>query len=449
MRNHGGDLLESGARENTMNRYNLISFGGLFVLIFLGWLLSANRKVFNWRAVAGGLALQLVFGAFIFFVPAGTTLFLWLNDAVMKVLDAAQAGIKFCFGPLAAGPGQPGSPGFILALQALPTIVFFATLMDVLYYLKVMQHIVNGFTRLFTRLLRISGAESLATASNIFVGIEAAVVVRPYLATMTRSELALVLTSGFATVASSTLGLYVMLLHQSFPTIAGHLMSASLLGAPAAIVMAKLLMPETEQPETLGQIVPPHYEKPASLIESAINGANAGGKLVMGVIVLLLAFIGLMELLNLGLDGIAVLIEKIFHVHWNLRLENLLAYVFYPFALLIGVSPADAWEVGRLLGLRFVLTEIPAYQELARLMASGALHDPRSAVLASYALCGFAHIPSIAIFVGGTAALAPNQTRNLAAVAFRALLAATLACLMIAAIAGTFYGHGALVLTPK
>ncbi|MCX7008606.1 MAG: nucleoside transporter [Kiritimatiellaeota bacterium] len=432
-----------------MDRYNLISFGSLFVLIFLGWLLSANRKVFNWRAVVGGLTLQLVFGAFIFFVPAGATVFLWLNDAVMKVLDAAQAGLKFCFGPLAAGPGQPGSIGFILAFQALPTIVFFATLMDVLYYLKVMQYVVNGFTRLFSWLMRISGAESLCTASNIFVGIEASVIVRPYLATMTRSELALVLTSGFATVASSTLGLYVMLLHQNFPTIAGHLMSASLLGAPAAIVMSKLLIPETEQPETLGQIVPPHYDKPSSLIESAINGANAGGKLVMGVIVLLLAFLGLMELVNLGLDGVAVLVEKIFHVHYNLRLENLLAYVFYPFALLIGVSPADAWEVGRLLGMRFILTEIPAYQELARLMASGGLHDPRSAVLASYALCGFAHIPSIAIFVGGTAALAPNQTKNLAAIAFRALLAATLACLMIAAIAGTFYGHGALVLTPK
>ncbi len=432
-----------------MDRYNLISFGSLFVLIFIGWLLSNNRRVFNWRAVAWGLALQLLFGAFIFFVPAGAQVFLWLNDALTKVLDASQAGIKFCFGPLASPPGQPGSIGFILALQALPTIVFFATLMDVLYYLKVMEYVVMGFTRLFSKLMRISGAESLSTASNIFVGIEASVVVRPYLATMTRSELGLVLTSGFATVASSTLGLYVMLLHQTFPTIAGHLMSASLLGAPAAIVMSKLLLPETEQPETLGKIVAPHYERPSSLIEAAINGANAGGRLVMGIIVLLLAFLGLMELLNLGLDGVAVLVEKFCHVHCNLRLENLLAYVFYPLALLIGVPPADAWEVGRLLGMRLVLTEIPAYQELARLMATGGLHYGRSAVLASYALCGFAHVASVAIFVGGTAALAPNQTKNLAAVAFRALLAATLACLMIAAIAGTFYGHGALVLTVK
>ena len=432
-----------------MDRYNLISFSSLFVLIFIGWLCSNNRRVFNWRAVAWGLVLQLLFGAFIFFVPAGATTFLWLNDGLNKVLDAAQAGIKFCFGPLAAGPGQPGSIGFILAFQALPTIVFFATLMDVLYYLKVMEYVVMGFTKLFSKLMRISGAESLCTASNIFVGIEASVVVRPYLATMTRSELGLVLTSGFATVASSTLGLYVMLLHQTFPTIAGHLMSASLLGAPAAIIMSKLVLPETEQPETLGKIVAPHYEKPSSLIEAAINGANAGGRLVMGIIVLLLAFLGLVELLNLGLDGVAMLAEKMFHVHCNLRLENLLAYVFYPFALLIGVPPSDAWEVGRLLGMRLVLTEVPAYQELARLMATGGLHYGRSAVLASYALCGFAHVASVAIFVGGTAALAPNQTKNLAAVALRALLAATLACLMIAAIAGTFYGHGALVLTVK
>ena len=432
-----------------MDRYNLISFCSLFVLIFIGWALSDNRRLFNIRAVAWGVGLQLLFGAFIFFVPAGAQVFLWLNDAVTKLLDAAQAGIKFCFGPLAAGPGQPGSIGFILAFQALPTIIFFATLMDVLYYLKVMQYVVQGFTWLFTRLMRISGAESLCTASNIFVGIEASVIVRPYLGTMTRSELGLVLTSGLATVASSTLGLYVMLLHQTFPTIAGHLMSASLLGAPAAIVMSKLLLPETGEPETLGRMVPPHYEKPASLIEAAINGANAGGRLVMGVIVLLLAFLGLVELVNLGLDGVSALLAKVWHVQFNLRLEHVLGYVFYPFALLIGVPPGDAYEVGRLLGMRLILTEVPAYQELSRLIATGGLHYGRSAVLASYGLCGFAHIASVAIFVGGTAALAPNQTRNLAAVAFRALLAATLACLMIAAVAGTFYGHGALLFNLK
>ena len=429
-----------------MDRYNLVSLAGVFGLMAVAWLLSDNRRVLNRRVVIWGTAIQLVFGAFIFLVPAGSRVFLFLSDVVVKMLGAAVEGARFCFGPLAAPPGQPGSIGFILATQGLATIIFFAALMQILYFLRVMPFVIKLFARLFTRTMNVSGAESLCAASNIFVGIESATTVLPYLKTMTRSELCTVLTAGLATIASSVLGLYVLLLHGHFPQIAGHLMSASLLSAPAALVMSKLLLPETGKPETLGLAVEPHYARESNVIEAAINGATAGGKLMMGVIVMLMAFVSLVALLNTGLDGAAGLLNRWSGIDISLRLEHVLAYVFYPFALLIGVPPEDAMEVARLLGLRAILTEIPAYQQLDQLIASGALQHGRSAVLASYALCGFAHIPSIAIFVGGIAALAPNQTQTLSRVAFRALAAATLACLMTAAVAGVFYGKGLLLL---
>ena len=429
-----------------MDIYNVVSFIGLFILIGVGWMLSAHRNRFNARCVIWGTVAQLAFGALIFLVPAGSKLFLKLSDVFVKILGAARAGAEFCFGPLAIPPGEPGSIGFILVTQAFPTIIFFASLMQVLYFLKIMPFLIRLFARFFTKVMGVSGAEALCTSANIFVGIESNTTVLPYLNNMTRSEICTVITGGLATIASSVLGLYVMLLHGHFPSIAGHLMSASILGAPAALVMSKLLLPETEQPETLGRVVEPHYDRESNVIEAAINGATAGGKLVMGVIVMLMSFIGLVALVNMGLDAVAQFVKDTTGVLPNLRLENLLAYVYYPFALIIGVPPADAFEVARLLGMRTILTEIPAYQQLDHLIATGTLHYGRSAVLASYALCGFAHIPSIAIFVGGTAALAPKQTKTLAQVAMRSLVAATLAGLMMAAVAGVFYGKGLLVL---
>ncbi|MFH0879760.1 MAG: nucleoside transporter C-terminal domain-containing protein, partial [Lentisphaerota bacterium] len=352
----------------------------------------------------------------------------------------------FCFGPLAIPPGHEGSLGFILISQGLPTIIFFASLMQVLYFLRIMPFIIKAFSRFSTRFMGVSGVESLCTASNIFVGIESAATILPYLKKATRSEICTILTAGMATIASSVLGLYVLMLQGNFPQIAGHLVSASFLSAPAALIMSKLLLPETGQPETLGLVVEPHYEHDSNIVEAAINGATAGGKLMLGVITMLMAFLGLAALINLGLDGLTGRLNIWLGLHLSLRLENLLAYLFYPFTLLIGVPPSDAFEVARLLGIRSIMTEIPAYQHLDQLVASGALHSGRSAVLASYALCGFAHLPGVAIFIGGLAALAPNQTQTLSQVAFRALAAATLACLMTAAIAGVFYGHGSLVL---
>jgi concentrative nucleoside transporter, CNT family len=430
-----------------MDKWNVVSFAGIFILILVAWLFSTRRRVFNLRCVAWGTILQLLFGAFVFLTPGGSDVFLAVSNAVVKILGAASEGAKFCFGDLAIPPGQPGHMFFILAFQALPTIVFFAALMQILYYLGIMQRLIKGFAWVFTRLMGVSGAESLCTASNIFVGIESTATILPYLSRMTRSELCTILTAGLATIASTVLGAYTMMLVGHFPQIAGHLISASILSAPAALVMSKLLLPEQEQPETRGRVVDVHYVRESNIIEAAINGASAGGKLLLGVVVMLLGMIGLVALANMILGGIGGLAGKWFGVHVSLRLETLLGYLFYPFTLIIGVPPADVPEVSQLLGMRAIMTEIPAYLQLDQLIASGALQHGRSAVLASYALCGFAHIPSIAIFVGGISALAPNQTSTLSRVALRALAAATLACLMTAAVAGVFYGRGSLVLT--
>ncbi|MBP2675330.1 MAG: nupC [Deltaproteobacteria bacterium] len=424
--------------------YNLVSFAGIFVLMGVAWLLSCDRKVVNWRAVLWGTALQLLFALFIFVVPAGTQAFLIINDVVVQVLDSASAGTRFVFGRLAIPPGGLGdggeeSLGFILAFQALPTIIFFASLMSALYYAGVMPRLIRFFARIFTRTLRTSGAESLSVSSNIFVGVEANMTVLPHLGGMTRSELCTILAAGMATTASNVLALYVFLLQKQFPAIAGHLVSASILSAVSAVVVSKLIFPETEKPETLGVDVSPHYERESSVIEAIIRGANEGAKMIVGIVALLLAFLGLVALADLVLGGIGNRINLLTGLSIDWSLKGLLGYLFYPLTLVIGVPVADALEVSRLIGERTVLTEVKAYQDLAAALASNAIRSPRSAVIAAYALCGFAHVASLAIFVGGTAALVPHRTKDLSRIGPRALVAATLACLMTAAVAGTFY----------
>ena len=431
--------------------YNLVSFIGMFILVTFAWAVSANRKVVNWRVILWGIALQMLFALFVFVVPVGSKVFLIINDMVVKVLDSATAGTKFLFGRLALAPGTTnefgeGSLGFILAFQALPTIVFFASLMGLLYYVGIMPKLIGLFSKLFTRLMRISGAESLCAASNIFVGIESSTTIRPYLEKMTASELCTVLTAGMATVASSVLALYVFILQRDFPTIAGHLVSASVLSAPAALVMSKLLMPETGRPVTLGIDVAPHYERESTVMEAIIKGANAGVTLVVGVAALLLALLGITALVDLVLGYAGGGGSSLTGVHLDWSLKGMAGYVLYPFTLVIGVPPSDAWPIAQLIGERVIMTEVKSYQDLAGLLATNGLKDPRSAVIATYALCGFAHIPSLAIFVGGVAALAPSRTTELSRLGFRALLAATLACLMTAAVAGTFYRGGSLLL---
>lgn len=431
--------------------YSFVSFAGIFILMAFAWLFSSNRRVVNWRVIIWGCILQLIFAVFVFAVPAGANAFMFINNGLVKIIDVASAGTKFIFGRLALPPGTTDewggeSLGFIFAFQALPTIIFFASLMAILYYVGVMPWLIRIFSKMFTKLMRVSGAESLCASSNIFVGIESATTIRPYLERMTRSELCTILTAGMATIASSVLAIYILILQKQFPTIAGHLISASFLSAPAAIVMSKLLLPETDKPETLGMDVKPFYERESSLIEASINGANAGLRLVGGVIALLVAFLGLVALIDFIFTGAGVKLNSVIGINIDWSLKGLLGYVFYPFTLIIGVPPSDAAEISKIIGERTIVTETKSYMDLAALMEKGALHDPRSAFITTYALCGFAHVASLAIFVGGIAALVPKRTADLSAVGPRALLAATLACLMTASVAGTFFRGGSILL---
>jgi concentrative nucleoside transporter, CNT family len=430
--------------------YNLISFSGIFVLMGIAWLISSDRRNMNWRLISWGIGLQMLFALVIFIFPPGAAFFLWVNDAVVLVMGSAAAGAEFLFGRLAVPPGIVNSSGeeslgFFLAFQALPTIIFFSALMSILYYFNIMPRIIKAFAYIFTRLFRISGAESMCAASNIFVGIESTLTVRPYLESMTTSELATILTAGMSTVASNVLALYIFSLHGEFPTIAAHLVSASFLSAPAAIIMSKIMIPESGTPATLGQHIELSYEREESVFEAVINGANSGVKLIVGIAALLVAVLGLVALIDLILGGAGGKLNSLLGLGIDWSLAGLLGYVFYPVALIIGIPPADAGAIAGIIGERIVVTEVTAYRDLAVLMADGALTDPRSAVVCAYALCGFAHVASLAIFIGGIAAIAPGTTHTLSRIGIKVLIAATLACLMTACIAGTFFTSGSVI----
>lgn len=434
-----------------MDVYNLISFSGIFVLIGFAWILSNDKRNMNRKVIIWGVALQILIALFIFVIPAGTRVFLFLNDMVIKVLESSSEGAKFVFGRLAIQPGQTDetgekSLGAILAFQAFPTIIFFSAFISILYFFNVMPLVIRGFAYVFTKLMRVSGAESLVAASNIFVGVEANLTAKPYLDRMTLSELCTVLTAGMATVASNVLALYVFNLQDVFPKIAGHLVSASLLSAPAALVMSKIIFPESGKPETLGMHVRPYYEKDKSFFEAIINGASAGVKMIVGIVALLIAVLGLVALVDLVLAAAGAKVNPIFGFEGEWSLKAIMGYIFYPFTLILGIPPSDAGTISKLIGERVIVTEVAAYKDLAVVLEKDLLEHPRSAVIATYALCGFAHFASMAIFVGGICALAPKRTSDVAKVAFRALLAAILACLLTACVAGTFFTEGSILL---
>ncbi len=435
-----------------MDVYNGVSFLGLFMVMGLAWAVGrfvfGERQEVNWRLMGWGLGLQLVFALFIFMVPAGVSLFQWVNDLAVAVLSASAEGARFAFGPLALPPGIQGSMGFIFAFQALPTILFFSALVAILYHVNILPRIIQWFARVFTRLMGISGAESLCAASNIFVGVESAFTVKPHIDRMTRSELCTILTAGMATVASNVLALYVFTLHGVFPSIAGHLISASFLSAPAALIMSKLLCPETGTPATLGRDVGVHYERSANVFEAVINGTTAGLKAIFSIVALLIAVLGLVALADLILGQAAEWMGQWTGLEPDLSLKGILGWIFYPLTLVMGVPPADAEQVAGIIGERLILTEVASYQDLARSMADNAFVHGRSVVITAYALCGFAHLASMAIFVGALSALAPGRTADISAVGIRALVASTFACLMTGCVAGVFYRASALVLTP-
>lgn len=400
--------------------------------MLLAWVFSKNRRNINWRLIFWGLTLQFFFAALIFSIPTGLFLFNWINDIVVKVLSFARSGMYFVFGPLAVPPGEVGlageaSIGFILVFQALPAVIFFSSLMALLYYIGAMQKVVKLFAYIFTKLMKISGAEALCASSNIVVGIESAFTIRPYIEIMTLSELCTILTAGMATIASTVMAIYVSFLYKQFPTIAGHLISASILSAPAAIIMSKLIYPEDGRPLTLGQVVEGEYRRASSWVESIIIGSNEGVKLCLGIVALLLSFLGLLAMVD-WIIGLAT----------DLSLEKILSYVYYPLTFMMGVPVTDIVKVSGLLAERMLVTELVSYQHLSQYILNGSLTNHRSIVIVAYALCGFTHIASLAIFVGGISSLVPKRAKDLSLVGFRALLAATLACLMTGAVAGVF-----------
>lgn len=399
-----------------------VSALGFACWMAFAWALSEDRRAVPWRTVAWGIALQLGLGLLLLETPFGRAFF-WLMSALVDALIACtDAGVRFVFGALV-------DTGFSFAVSVLPTIVFMGSLFAVLYHVGLLQLVVRALSAVFARTMRISGAESLCAIANIFLGmIESALVVRPYLERMTRSELFLLMTLGMATVAGSVMLAYVGMLGGG--DYAGHLATASLISAPAGVLMAKLMVPERESPATAGGHVVDVPDGAANLIDAAAQGAIAGLRLAGYVGALLIAFVALIALANGALAwlGGAVGIA-------DLTFQRVLGVLMAPAAWLLGVPWADASAVGSLIGLKTVLNEFLAYQDLGRQVAAGAL-APRSAVIASYALCGFANFGSLAIMLGGIGGLAPDRRGEVAQLGLKSIVSGTLASFSTACVAG-------------
>ncbi len=447
------DLKSRGTNSTWANR--LQSIIGILGLLGLAWLLSTNRKAVDWRMVMWGTALQLIFAFLVLVTPPGRWFFSKMNDVVVTLLGFTEQGASFVFGNLihnnvpVGTPIDPDSPlmspvlphmqtgwanvGSFFAFNVLPTIIFFSSLMTVLYHLGVMQHVVNFFTRIMQRTMKTSGSETLSAAANIFLGqTEAPLCVKPYVNTMTNSELMAIMVGGFANTAGGVLAAYVGMLKGYFPDIAGHLISVSVMSAPASLVIAKLMHPETEPSMTRGDVKMNVEKIDANVIDAAARGASEGLTLSLNVAAMLIAFIALVAVLNAGISSVAGIFG-----HPEVNLQVVFGYVFWPLAWLMGISPSDCAITGQLLGTKTVLNEFVAYLDLSQLLQNtpDAISD-RSKIIVTYALCGFANFASIAIQIGGIAGIAPTRRSDLARLGLRAMIGGSLATFMCAAIAG-------------
>ncbi len=449
----GDAVARARAEIDTPWHERLISVLGMAFLVFVGWLLSVDRRRFPTRIVLWGTTLQLVFALLILRTTPGEQFFALVNDAFIQLLGYTRDGARFIFGnlvdnnipvgmpigePAATAPLDPSSPpryaaaGSFFAFTVLPTIIFFSSLMTVLYYLKVMQFVVKGVAWVMQRTLGTSGAETLSASGNIFVGqTEAPLMIKPFVDKMTMSELHCVMTGGFATVAGGVMAAYVGMLVAYFPDIAGHLLAASVMSAPAAILISKVMYPEDGEPETRGTLKADIPSPDVNVIGAAARGAGEGLTLALNVGAMLLAFIALIALAN-GLIGWG---GALFGAD-DLSLELILGWVLAPLAWLMGVPWKDAVPIGSLLGVKTVVNEFVAYLQLASSLQQGAPLEPRSVVIATYALCGFANFSSIAIQIGGIGGIAPNRRTDLSRIGLRAMIGGTLAAFMTATVAG-------------
>jgi CNT family concentrative nucleoside transporter len=419
-----------------------IAFGffGLAVLISIAFGLSSNRKKVDWKLVISGIGLQLFFAILVILVPGGRQFFEALSRIFVTIIGFAMEGSAFIFGSLA----DPSNLGFIFAFQVLPTIIFFASLMAVLYHLGLMQKIVQAMAWVMLKVMRISGSESLSVAANVFVGqTEAPLVVRPYISGMTESELFTMMVGGMATIAGGVLAAYITMLGGADEAArifyAKHLLSASIMAAPATIVIAKLLKPETQQSLTRGK-VSLHVEKTATnVIEAAANGAADGVKLALNVGGMLLAFVALIALVNYPLGWIGEITGLETLAGKPLSLSMILGYFLSPLAWVIGIPWQDAVTVGGLIGEKAVTNEFVAYAHLNEIQHT---LTPKALLISTYALCGFANFSSIAIQIGGIGGLAPERRSDLARLGLTAVLGGTLATMMTATIAGVLTSIG-------
>jgi concentrative nucleoside transporter, CNT family len=553
---------------------NLISFLGIFFFIFLAWTLSEDRKKFPWRVAFWGISLQLAFAVLVFSWKPGAQLFLRLNDVFNVLLNFSKEGALFVFGSIGAEQGNGGVltlkeyltrlgassadpviqnaiktgtvPGMFLAFQVLTTIIFFSALLSILYYLGIMQKVVIFFAKIMQYTMKVSGAEALSNSANIFVGqTEAPLVIKPYIEKMTRSELNAIMVGGFANTAGGVLGAYILMLSGYFPNIAAHLISASILSAPAAFIVAKVMVPEREKPATIGDGAMDVPTEDVNLLDAAANGSTVGLQLTLNVIGMLFSFVAIIAMVNVmvgwlgsffssnegliqldlvlfamaagvlaaaglgkisdfflwisvfvvlavygltslvvpnaarivGLMGMAlwlpILVAAIrkqtpvralvygigvvlavsnlsFVVfgplgsETHLSLQLVLGWLHWPIAFLMGTPVQDCLVVGRMLGEKLILTEFVAYADLAGYLQAAqqgtvkAL-DPRSIVIASYALSGFANFVSIAIQIGGISPLAPSRRHEIARLGLKAMIGGAITSYIIACVAGTFY----------
>ena len=395
-----------------------ISLVGLGVFTGLAYLLSIDRRAIRWRPVLWGIAIQLIFALLILRTPIGFAVFSFLGSLVGRFLDFSDAGAAFVFGE--------NFKDFFFAFKVLPTIIFFSSFITVLYHYGVLQRVVEWVAAVMIRTMKTSGAESLSAASNIFVGqTEAPLLIKPYVGTMTQSELHAVMTGGFATIAGGVMAAYI-----SFGIPAEHLIAASVMSAPAALAISKLLYPETEPSLTAGEVTIKVERTSANVIDAAASGALDGLRLALNVGAIIIAFLALLAMVNALLGWVGGLVG-----FPTLSLELILSFLLAPIAWLMGIPWADCGQVGTLLGKRTILNEFIAYVDLQTLIQENRISE-RAVIIATYALCGFANIGSIGIQIGGIGGIAPNRQPDLAQLGLRAMIGGTLACFMTASIAG-------------
>ncbi|MGD8371398.1 MAG: nucleoside transporter C-terminal domain-containing protein [Syntrophobacterales bacterium] len=400
----------------------LISVLGIPGLLLIAFIFCKDRKRISYKTILGGIGLQFFFAVIVLRTRIGHEIFYWVGRGAEKLIGFTEAGSSFLFGDLMTVPKY----GFILAFQVLPVIVFFSSLSAILYYFGILQWVVRLMAHIFTRTLGLSGAESLSVAANVFVGmVEAPILVRPYIAKMTESELFCVMSAGMATIAGSVMAAYIGILQPHFPQVAGHILSASLMSAPAAVVIAKIMIPESETPLTAGKVQVSQEKQDVNFIDAAARGAIDGVHLAISVAAVLIAFIALVAMVN-SLFGL-----------FGTSFETVLGWLFAPIAFMMGIPWKEAVQVGSLLGQKTVLNEFVAYLNMAKGLASGELIlSGRSITIATYALCGFANFGSLGIMIAGISGMAPGRRHDLARLGIRSIISGSLAAFLTATIAG-------------